>query len=657
VYFESEGEQIKALLFVPDNWNKACVILVHGLGSRKERWVKENVVDSLVGAGFCCLAFDLPLHGERGKFQSLEQLPEVILKGSQNIIDAAAWLKSKGAQHVYIIGRSLGSIVASVALGSGADIEKAELLLASANFTYLYEHGGLTKDPKAKSEMAKWINTDIVKEIDPLYKLPNYKGAAHLHCGKKDELLPPKSCEYAYNALTSASEKKLYWHDVGHRMPKDLFIEEAIQFFKGGIPSPTPLTTSQVPPIYVLFVLHFDPPATGGPTKYFDVEGSACVDNYERSRDELVWLLDFARNYGVKMTALFNGYYPQLALRRGELDPLRRLINEGHEIGTHAHRLCYDETNDRWFTCPDPDKWFADAKKAVDDVLKVVGGQNRVMCAMFNRGQYEMEDDLMAKYGYDIGLGNRPEIFLSRFGHIVWNPWRARCSDDPARALEWDHTVGFVSIDHRAQIGSTTSHGGVDSRSDTLKRMFLMVFVEWKVHEMNGEDKIWSWGVVHHPNYGDRYNSHIEDFFSWLSQYFIGKTTPRGNVIAVYATASEVADAYYAWESKHPGEVPFSYVDGDPYPYTCWYSHEKLLSATYLGVISGLPQGVYAFKFKDKNGKIFVLAWYNDKGSIKVNFSSVFTGSVVVTTPTGSTSVTQASSVTLTELPVFIEEG
>lgn len=200
--------------------------------------------------------FDLPLHGERGNLQSLEQLPEVILKGSQNIVDAAKWLKDNGAKRVYAIGRSLGSIVLSVALGRGADIEKAELLLASANFTYIHHHSVLAQDEKARSELATWIGTDIVKQVDPLYTLPNYKGAAHLHCGKKDPLLPPRSCEYAYNALTSASERKLFWHDTGHRMPKEMFIEEAISFFKGEVPSQT---AEEISPIYVLFVLHFDP--------------------------------------------------------------------------------------------------------------------------------------------------------------------------------------------------------------------------------------------------------------------------------------------------------------------------------------------------------------------------------------------------------------
>ena len=97
------------------------------------------------------------------------------------------------------------------------------------------------------------------------------------------------------------------------------------------------------------------------------------MNNYVRSRDELVWLLDFAKRNGVRMTALFNGYYVQLAMRRKELDPLRRLINEGHEIGTHAHSICYDKTSDRWFRCTDSDEWFRDTRSLVDALLDEIG--------------------------------------------------------------------------------------------------------------------------------------------------------------------------------------------------------------------------------------------------------------------------------------------
>ena len=648
VTFISDGEEVKALVYVPQNWNGKCIIFVHGLGSSKSKWLQENVVEEFQKHGYCCFLFDLPLHGDRGKMNSLEELPLVIEKGSRNIIDAASFLKQHGASEVYLISRSLGSIVSAVALGNGADIEKAELLLASANFSYIYYYSVLVKDPKAKSELDSWIHTDIAKKLDPLYTLPNYRGKIHFHCGTKDKLLPPASCQAAFDASVNAEERKLFWHDLGHKMPKEAYFEEALAFFEGESQAPS---EPGEPPINVLFVLHFDPPAGD-----FEVEGVECVNNYVRSRDELVWLLNFAEKSGVKMTALFNGYYIQHALRRNELEPLERLAAEGHEIGTHAHSICYDKVGDKWFRCSNADQWFKDAKTLVDTMLKEIGAEgNRAMCAMFGKGMYSHEDDLMKKYGYDIGIGNRPEIALNYFGHIVWNPWRAECTDLEGYALKEDKNVGFISIDHRAQIGSTTSHGGVDSRSDTLKRQFLMLYIEWKYRELRDyEDKVWTWGVVHHPNYGDKYNDHIEDFFSWLNKYFINKKTPSGNLIAVYSTASEVADQYYDWERKHPGSSSFSYVEGDPYPYICKYSKDKLLDSEYMGEVD-LGADVTAFKFRSKGGKIFLLAWYNGKGVKTVDVSSIFGGTVYVITPVGEKTEQDASRVSLTEEPVFIE--
>ncbi len=653
VTFTSDGEEVKALVYVPQNWNGKCIIFVHGLGSSKSKWLQESVVNDFQKYGYCCFLFDLPLHGDRGKMTSLEELPLVIEKGSRNIIDAASFLKQHGASEVYLIARSLGSIVSAVALGNGADIEKAELLLASANFSYIYHYSVLAKDPKARSELDTWTHSDIAKKLDPLYTLPNYRGEIHFHCGTKDKLLPPASCQAAFDASVNAKERKLFWHDLGHKMPKEAYFEEALRFFEGKGQAPSGQGEPGEPPINVLFILHFDPPA-----RDFRVEGTECVNNYITSRDELVWLLDFAEKSGVKMTALFNGHYVQLALRRNELEPLERLAAEGHEIGTHAHSICYDKTNDRWFRCPDPDKWFRDTKVAVDVVLREIGAKgNRAMCAMFEKGKYSQEDDLMKKYGYDIGVGNRPEIALNYFGHIVWNPWRAKCTDLEGHALEEDKSVSFVSIDHRAQIGSTTSHGGVDSRSDTLKRQFLMLYVEWKYRELRDyEDKVWTWGVVHHPNYGDRYNDHIEDFFGWLNKYFINKRTPSGNIIAVYSTASEVADQYYEWEKKHPGSSSFSYVEGDPYPYICEYSKNKLLNSEYIGEVN-LGADVVAFKFRSKDGKIFLLAWCNGKGVKTVDVSSIFSGTVYVITPIGGKTEQDPSRVSLTEEPVFIEEA
>ncbi|RLE59009.1 MAG: hypothetical protein DRJ35_06725 [Thermoprotei archaeon] len=665
----------KAMIFVPKDWNKKCVILVHGLGSNREKWIKESVVKDLVDHRFCVLVFDLPLHGSRGKMKSFAQLPIVIKRGAEDVYFAANFLKSKGVEEVYLISRSLGSIVSAVALGNGAEISKAELLLASANLTYLSEHSSVATDLKIRSEMEKWAsNQDILKEIDPLYKLPNYRGAIHFHCGKKDKVLPPETCQLAFDSASLVSEKKLFWHDTGHSMPKDLFIDEALEFFgnsqgKTSIVINPPLKRftcsyhpSSEPPIHVLLVLHIEP-RLDPHSHEMRLDSPETEREYNDVRSELEWLLDFCDKTGVKMTALFNGWYMQLAFEKNDLSLLEKLLDSGHEIGTHAHSICYDDSERKWYPCADPDRWFSDAKIAVDRVLRAIGkGENRVMCAMFPRGEYSQECSLMSRYGYDIGLGNRPEIALNFFGHIVWNPWRPSCVDDYDTSLVENFSTPFVSIDHRAQIGSTTSHGGVDSRASTLKRQFLMIFLEWKTREVCGvEDKIWSWGVVDHPNYGSRYRSDIEDFFEWLNNYFIDVVTVHGNVVAVYSTASEVTDEYYDWESSNPGRSSFSYRAGMGYPYITEFSKNILLSSQYVGeknfgskIVGFILKPIGSSTINGFTVKQVIILWNNGRSNASVDLSEYFSNKVNVCTPWGECTTSDPSRITVGDLPVIV---
>ena len=416
-------------------------------------------------------------------------------------------------------------------------------------------------------------------------------------------------------------------------------------------PSPSAAEKGE-PPINVIFVLHIEPCLDK--SGYMYMSSSRVYQEYNEVKQELQWLLNFCSQTGVKMTALFNGWYMQVALRKNDLNHLKDLLSAGHEIGTHAHSICYDKSKDAWHRCSQPDRWFADAKKAIDEVLSKIGmGKNRVMCAMFERGKYAQECALMQKYGFDIGLGNRPEIALNYFGHIAWNPWRASCVDDYSSCLAENFSTPFVSIDHRAQIGSTTAHGGVDSRSNTLKRQFLMIFLEWKVREAYDiEDKVWSWGVVHHPNYGSRYHDHIEDFFTWLNKYFINKKTVKGYTIAVYATASQVADEYYSWEKNHPGRSSFSYTEGGKYPYYTEFAKNILLNSEYQGE-EQLSNDVIAFILKNSKGYVIVL--WNKGGGIKtVDLTKYFSGEVKLCTPWGTYVTLKPNNIPIGDIPLIV---
>jgi len=114
-------------------------------------------------------------------------------------------------------------------------------------------------------------------------------------------------------------------------------------------------------PIHIIFVLHIEP--CMGKSGYMYMSESKTIQEYNKVKQELLWLTYFCSQKGVKMTALFNGWYMQIALRKNDLKYLTDFLKEGYEIGTHAHNICYDDVKDVWHQCNQPDRWFADAKR------------------------------------------------------------------------------------------------------------------------------------------------------------------------------------------------------------------------------------------------------------------------------------------------------
>jgi len=217
---------IPYIAFVPDNWNGKAVIFVHGLGGSKEDMLPE--MSAFENLGYNTFSFDLPFHGDRRENMSVEQLPQLIRQASMEIWHISNFLKeNEGASEVYLISRSLGSIVSAVALGNGADVDKAELLLPSADLRYVFTYGAVAE------QQPSWLDNDsILREVDPLYALPGYRGRVHFHVGKRDSVLTPQAGVYAYNAAIQAQERRIFWHELGHSMPLDVYFMEAREFFE-----------------------------------------------------------------------------------------------------------------------------------------------------------------------------------------------------------------------------------------------------------------------------------------------------------------------------------------------------------------------------------------------------------------------------------------
>lgn len=428
----------------------------------------------------------------------------------------------------------------------------------------------------------------------------------------------------------------------------------------------TPLPSTGMPgyepAINVFMVVHND-----SDMDYETSTFQTTPENYRRSYNEINWLVDEAGRHNMRLTILYLGWYTRWALEQGDLSQFETILAAGHEIGTHVHPVTYDPDQGLWVGWPQElpkygrptydaalsQQAWGDSHQYVAAVLEALGvtDQNRVvgpfpfMCSD--------EGMLLEEYGFSIAAGDRAEKGAEYFGHMVWNPFRPAANDKPGHEIEEDLSADFISIDHYAQIGAYEEVHPVNLTVGQLQRRFLMLYTEWLSRERTGaEDRVWVFGFVYHPNYTDRYHYDLNIFLDWLDASFIGKTSPHGNLIAQYATIGEIADQFTTWEIEHPGVSSFSYVQGDPYPYTYAVMPTLLDNAAYETVLN-LGAGIQGYRFSRDGEPIYML--WSDTGEQEVDFSRELPGQVRVTDHTGAESVQDSSALRLTSDPLFVQ--
>ena len=414
------------------------------------------------------------------------------------------------------------------------------------------------------------------------------------------------------------------------------------------------------PPINVFVVLHIDP-VMSPITDTFRVTPAV----FNETRNELDWIIEEAQRHGIRFTALFNGWYPQWALNHGETSQFQTLDQAGHDIGTHAHIITYDSDQDLWigrgdvlnmYGRPNWDWGVAhqcwdDADRFVDAMLAEIGvtEQNQVMATIAFRPSDEAA--LLEEFGFSITPGNRIGA-EERIGQPPWNPWRPAASDQAGYELQEDLEADHVTLGHLAQVGFAEAHG-IDHTVPQIQRQFLTLYVEWLSRERTEqEDKVWTFGVGIHPNYGDEYNEDIVEFLGWLDDNFIGHSSPRGNTVAHYASITEIVDEFLIWEVEHPGVSSFSMVVGDPYPYTYEFLETQLDGAAFVNA-PDLGSGIHCFEFSREGVPVY-LVW-SDEDERTIDFSAELPGQVSVIDAEEQHHTESASTLQLTPEPVLIE--
>ena len=468
-------------------------------------------------------------------------------------------------------------------------------------------------------------------------------------------------------------------------------------------------------PIYITFVIHFDPLPTAN--------GQVLREGYERERDALAWLADYfdqierekGPDFVPKLTLEIAGdhaeYYREDPLG---LALLKRLYAKGHALGVHFHSN-YKTGPHLW---PDgrsqntPEmhrRVTTDHINEVDAlVAAIIGTPDPAAIRKANHtitGHF-LDEGLAQQMDFDLLTGGRNEALNLFFDHDVYNPWRPAMTLGPgAWPLAEDLNSSWVLVPQAPVLGAIGEHAplpvGVspeytqgmrsmiwqDLSIPAMQRKLLHLYLEWQTRQRSqdpADQRIWVFGWHEHNNnlladdgaYGNMRNlrDEVREYVTWLNENFINQRTVDGRLIARYAATEEVAQAFLAWEQAHPGQSSFNYPvrvrDWDVYPYQLKGLTRELMYAHYEREITAFrDQGVNAHQLLKTDGRnwsyqsgrivslkptwnIYLL--WSDVGEKVIDFSGVIKGTLqCVAGLSGAETVQPAASLRMSEEPAI----
>ena len=204
----SGGERIPAVLLLPHASAVPAALLLHGLGSRKERMI-DTVGSALVRRGVGALAVDLPLHGGRGGSDDLRQVHpmQLVTHWSAAVTEARValdFLASHPAvdgQRVGVVGYSLGSFLANIVAADHPEV-RAIVLAASGDLPE-----GIPFEPLVR------------RVVDPLRAVRALAGRPLLMVnGRYDRTVTARQGEKLFAA--AGEPKSIHWYNGGHWPPQ-----------------------------------------------------------------------------------------------------------------------------------------------------------------------------------------------------------------------------------------------------------------------------------------------------------------------------------------------------------------------------------------------------------------------------------------------------
>lgn len=225
---------------------RKAILIIHGFAGGT--YDIEDLANYLeLDRSFDVYQFTLPGHD---KGLSKVKYEEWINKSEEKI----KWLIDNGYKNIYLIGHSMGGVIATYLATKYRQVKK--IVLAAPAFHYLNVvndelniRESLKKAPKVigqydKSEIISRflkLNIVVVKEFMSLVK-KYYDTPKDVICpvlilqGKDDHLVPISSSEYVYDELNKNVKKLIYvrgaTHDIFKGEKQEQIFEEIKEFFK-----------------------------------------------------------------------------------------------------------------------------------------------------------------------------------------------------------------------------------------------------------------------------------------------------------------------------------------------------------------------------------------------------------------------------------------
>ncbi len=406
------------------------------------------------------------------------------------------------------------------------------------------------------------------------------------------------------------------------------------------------------PPINVIVNVHIEP---------FETELGDTVSYTTRIR-ELCWLRDVAASYGAPLSVQSTGEFMEYVVDSSDQGELVSILALGGDIGTHVHPNYWRYARHDWRLFAPVEYIYTADPETVWQVIQMnkvcvdsaIGAENNRTIAPFFR---EFLPEIMDSFGfYQIAIMelNQEIEAESVLYHYPWNPWQVRLDPlDLDDLLRENLSQPYVQIPLLPE-----AHPWCPTDPPFWKRRFLMLYIEWLAQIRHGTpQKVWVISWLAHPRAIQyRHDDHTE-ILQWLSENFVGHTTPFGDTIARFASAADVAQEYYAWRSANPSASSFNFTPGGPYPYT-YPTLRRFLWGTEFDSNVDIGAGCVCFRFVRRDeamvprDTVFV-AW-RWTGETTVDFCPHAAGWLLTENGLGDTSIVSCDSVVLTPEPLII---